>query len=63
MRTTTLICTISLVLFVVGCENFVERDDVENADLRALPTEVATAVESYTERPVLGPDSKDAFLS
>ncbi len=60
MRTTTLLCTISLVLLVVGCENFVERADVENADLRALPAEVAVAVESYTERPVLDPDSKDA---
>ena len=33
---------------------------MENADLRALPAVVAVAVESYAERPVLDPDSKDA---
>ena len=62
MRTTTLICTLSLVLLVIGCENVVEQADVdvENADLRALPAEVAVAVESYAERLILDADSKDA---
>ena len=52
----------SLVLLVIGCENVVERADVdvENADLRALPAEVAVAVESHAERLALEQDSKGA---